>query len=201
MKQFKKAKGIKNVERFYRCISTEEYVKNYVDVDKFIEYCKECPNYNKRWSCPPYSFDVMEEFWKKYRYLHLFAFKLDLEDGLEDSVMTPEEIDQLVLRIRQQNYVMASKWILEQEHNNLDSIALDGGHCSKCKRCMRLKGQPCRFGDTIRPAIDAIGGDLVKTADEIFHTPILWIENGKVPQYFLFILGLLSQEENIYFTD
>lgn len=201
MKHFKKIKGIKSVECLYHCISTEEYVKNYVNVGKFIEYCKECPNYNKRWSCPPYSFDVMEEFWNKYRYLHLFAFKLDLEDDLGDSVMTPEEIDQLVLRIRQQNYRMASKWILEQEQNNPNTIALDGGHCSKCKRCMRLKGLPCRFGETIRPAIDAIGGDLVKTADEIFNTPILWIENGKVPQYFLFILGLLSQEENINLRD
>ena len=39
--------------------------------------------------------------------------------------------------------------------------------------------------------------NLVKTAKEIFGTKILWIENGKVPEYFLFIVGLLSNEENI----
>ena len=39
--------------------------------------------------------------------------------------------------------------------------------------------------------------DYVKTAEEIFGTKILWIENGKVPEYFLFIVGLLSDNENI----
>ena len=111
--------------------------------------------------------------------------------------MTPEEVNSLVVKMRHQSYLLASRWVFEMEAENPGSMALDGGHCDKCKHCTRIKGVPCRYGKGIRPAIDAIGGNLVKTAKEIFGTKILWIENGKVPEYFLFIVGLLSNEENI----
>ena len=84
--------------------------------------------------------------------------------------------------------------------SDLGSFALDGGHCAKCKRCTRPKGKPCRHEDEIRPALDAIGGNVVKTAEELFNTKILWIENGKVPEYFFFIVGILSDSEEIEFS-
>ena len=27
------------------------FIKKYVDVPRFLECCKMCPNYNKKWSC------------------------------------------------------------------------------------------------------------------------------------------------------
>lgn len=195
--RFRRAKGVKTIERLYRKINASDYAKDYVEVERFLECCKQCPNYNTKWSCPPYDFDVMERYWNNYKYLHLFAVKVTLADDIADSVMTPEQINDLVMRIRHQNYMLASRWIFELEKENPGSVALDGGHCDKCKRCTRAKGFPCRYGKEIHPAIDAIGGNLVKTAEEIFGTKILWIENGKVPEYFLFIVGLLSNEENI----
>ncbi len=201
MVRFRKAKGIKSVERSYKMVPTSEYLKDFVEVERFIECCKMCPNFGNKWGCPPYVYDVKEKYWNNYKYLHLFAFKMDLEDDLIGHDMTTEEIDDLVLRIRHQNYILASKWILNVEKENPGSFALDGGHCIKCKRCTRPKGKPCRHEDEIRPAIDAIGGNLVKTAEDIFDTKILWIENGKAPDYFLFILGLLSNSEEISVKD
>ena len=40
---------------------------------------------------------------------------------------------------------------------------------------------------------------LVKNFSE--RTKILWIENGKAPEYFLFIVGLLSNSEEIVIED
>lgn len=197
MIRFKKAKGIKSIERSYEKILSADYARDFVDVDRFIECCKMCPNFGAKWGCPPYAFDVKKKYWENYKYLHLFAFRMNLEDDLIEHGMTREEIDELVLRIRHQNYILASKWILSVERENPGSFALDGGHCAKCKRCTRPKGKPCRHEDDIRPAIDAIGGNLVKTAEDIFKTKILWIENGKAPEYFLFIVGLLSDSEEI----
>ncbi len=197
MRRFRKAKGISSIEKKYRKILVKDYVENYVEIERFLECCKSCPNYNNKWSCPPYDFDVMDKYWNQYKYLHLFAFKMNLDKNLVGEGMSPEDIDALVMRIRHQNYTMASRWVLDVEKQNPGSFALDGGHCAKCKRCTRPKGKPCRYEDSIRPAIDAIGGNLVKTAEEVFQTKIFWIENGKVPEYFLFIVGLLSNSENI----
>ena len=189
------------MERSYEKILSADYARDYVEVERFIECCKMCPNYGAKWGCPPYAFDVKEKYWNNYKYLHLFAFKMYLEDDIIEHGMTQEEIDELVLGIRHQNYILASKWILGIERENPGSFALDGGHCAKCKRCTRPKGKPCRHEDDIRPAIDAIGGNLVKTAEDIFGTKILWIENGKAPEYFLFIVGLLSDSEEITVND
>lgn len=201
MTRFKKAKGIKSVERNYKVITTADYLKDFVEVERFVECCKMCPNYGAKWGCPPYDFDVKERYWNNYKYLHLFAYKMYLEDDLINHGMTQEEVDKLILGIRHQNYILASKWVLSVENENPGTYALDGGHCAKCKRCTRSKGKPCRHEEGIRPAIDAIGGNLVKTAEELFDTKILWIENGKAPEYFLFIVGLLSNSEEIKISD
>ena len=33
--------------------------------------------------------------------------------------------------------------------------------------------------------------------ENIFGTKIIWIENGKVPEYFFFIVGILSDSKEI----
>lgn len=197
MVRFKKAKGIKTIEYDYKMITTEDYVRDYVEIDRFIECCKMCPNYGAKWGCPPYAYDVKEKLWDSYKYLHLFTYKMYLEDDLVNKDMTREQIDELVFGIRHQNYIIASNWVLGVERQNPGSFALDGGHCTKCKRCTRPKGKPCRHEADIRPALDAIGGNVVKTAKDLFDTEIIWIENGKVPEYFFFIVGILSNSEEI----
>ena len=44
-------------EHFEKEVRIDEYLKNYVNVEEFIQYCRECPNYGNVWSCPPYDFD------------------------------------------------------------------------------------------------------------------------------------------------
>ena len=68
MLRFRKAKGIKSIERDYHKILSADYAKDFVDVERFIECCKFCPNYGAKWGCPPYTFDVKEKFWNNYKY-------------------------------------------------------------------------------------------------------------------------------------
>ena len=92
MIRFRKAKGIKSIERDYKKILTADYSKDFVEVERFIECCKFCPNYGAKWGCPPYTFDVKEKYWNGYKYLHLFSFKMYLEDDVVEHGMTEEEI-------------------------------------------------------------------------------------------------------------
>ena len=36
-----------------------DFVKEFVQVEKFLSACQQCPNYNTRWTCPPFDFDPM----------------------------------------------------------------------------------------------------------------------------------------------
>ena len=64
-----------SLERFEADISTNEYIKSYVDVERFLECCKACPNYGKVWSCAPYDFDPME-IWNSYEKLRVIGYRI-----------------------------------------------------------------------------------------------------------------------------
>ena len=41
-------------------VPVAEYLRGYVDMPKFLVFCKACPNYGHIWSCLPFDFDHME---------------------------------------------------------------------------------------------------------------------------------------------
>ena len=41
-------------------VPVAEYLQECVDVDKFLGYCQQCENYNRRWSCPTFDFAPMD---------------------------------------------------------------------------------------------------------------------------------------------
>lgn len=49
-----------------------KFVEEYIDVDRFLLCCKECPNYGKKYTCPPHEFDVVE-FWLAFSELEIYA--------------------------------------------------------------------------------------------------------------------------------
>ena len=49
-----------------------DFVKEFVQVEKFLSACQQCPNYNTRWTCPPFDFDPMT-IWRGYTTLRLYA--------------------------------------------------------------------------------------------------------------------------------
>ena len=66
-------------ESYTTSIAVSDYKKRYIDIPTFTEYCKACPNYDRLWSCPSYTFDV-EAFWNQFQTLDLFAVKILYND-------------------------------------------------------------------------------------------------------------------------
>ena len=58
-----------------------DFVKNCVDVPRFLACCRECPNYDRRWSCPPYDFSV-EALWKQFSDILLYEEKVNVDHVL-----------------------------------------------------------------------------------------------------------------------
>ena len=176
-----------SLEKFTKDIPVEEYIKGYVDVPKFVEYCKVCPNYNHKWSCPPYDFAPVD-YWKKFNTLKLVCYKMTFEN--EDNA---EKLD-VMYKVKS---TMLEE-LLKMEDEIPNSITLSAGSCNNCgeNNCAKLSDKPCRFPKSMRFSIEALGGDVVKTAKDLFGIDIRWAEGEDTLPYLILMGGLLSAKND-----
>lgn len=172
-------------ERFTAEIAVDEYIEKYVAVEEFLECCKACPNYDKKWSCPSYDFDVLE-YWKKYDTAYFIAEKIIFD---EEYVGKEVSADDVVEEVKQ----ALSEELFEREKNEPGSISLSAGSCSLCTNgCSRLDGEPCRYPDKMRYSIESLGGNVGMTISKLMGIELEWIQEGKLPSYFVLVCGLLK---------
>jgi len=172
-------------ERYTADISVEEYIEKYVAVEEFLEYCKACSNYEKKWSCPSYDFDVLE-YWKKYDTAHFIAEKIIFA---EEYVGKDISADEVVEEVKQK----LTDELFEMEAVNPGSISLSAGSCSLCTDgCSRLNDEPCRFPDKMRYSIESLGGNVGMTISKLMGIELEWMQEGKLPSYFVLVCGLLK---------
>jgi len=168
------------LERAETVVSLEEYVRECIDVPKFLECCKQCPSYNTRWSCPPFAFDPMD-IWRKYNTLHLHAL-----------ILRPADCDKkTMMEAFWKEKPGFDRWLLELEREVPGSFVLSGGTCSFCGACQRAQGKPCCSPDLLRYSIEALGGDVGKTMERYFGKPIQWMQDDRAPEYLMLVGGLL----------
>ena len=88
-----------------------------------------------------------------------------------------------------------SRELYEMEKEYPGSISLSAGSCDLCKEegCSRVKGEPCRYPDQMRYSIESIGGNVGKTVSKLMGYELEWVEEGKVPSYFVLVGGLLKK--------
>lgn len=171
------------IETYEKTIAVDAYIADYVNVEEFLEYCKVCGNYQRKWCCPPFSFSPVEEFWRNYKTLRVVGKKMVFEEGEKESWQ------ELMRRVKQE----LTEELYAAEEKFPGSISLSAGSCSLCgeDNCSRKTGQPCRFPDKMRYSIEALGGNVGLTASKLLGISLQWMEEGKVPDYFVLVGGLL----------
>lgn len=184
--------GNYTTERYEATVPVEEYLEQCVDVPEFLEYCKQCGNYGKLWSCPPFSFDA-EAYWKKYKTFRIVGLKILLPPEVTGRIYTKDERQELINEILWEEKRKLGRELIEQEQEFPGSISLSGGCCTECKpgSCKRLTSEPCRFPGQLRYSIEALGGNVGLTVTKYLKQKLLWIEDGKMPEYLMLICGLL----------
>ena len=125
------------IERSEKTIKVEEYIKDYVNVEeflpRFLQYCKECKNYESVWSCPSYDFNP-EDYWRQYDELVVVARKILFGPNVD----IPRSYE-----IMQEVKEDMSRELYEMEKECPGSISLSAGSCSMCKEgCTRTEGKP-----------------------------------------------------------
>lgn len=134
------------------------FLKECIDVPRFLACCRECPSYGKQWTCPPFDFDPMK-IWKTYTGLRLYARvitmkKTDLKAEEAYRIMKEEKNDLLIE-------------LLCKEQETKGSLVLSAGTCEICEtgECGRRKGIPCRYPQKMRYSIEALGGNVGYVAE------------------------------------
>lgn len=174
-----------NLERFEKEISLPLYLEHYVNVEEFLQYCKACPNYNKLWSCPAYDFNP-EDYWGRYRTLTILGYKINFAPDITEK-RSMEIMAEVKNKITEELFAMEEKFP--------ESMSLSAGSCSECgpDACTRTEGLPCRYPEKMRYSIESLGGNVGKTVHKLLGIELEWIEEGKLPSYFVLVGGLLKK--------
>lgn len=84
------------IEKVWKSIDIKDFAERYIDIERFLLCCKQCPNYGKKLTCPPHDFDVLE-FWLSFSELEVHAMTIpatyDYEQAetlLMDELLTRE---------------------------------------------------------------------------------------------------------------
>ena len=166
------------IENFTANISVDEYISRFRDEKRFVEFCKQCPNYG--------------EFLRQYDYAHLMATKIIPVEKNIPIDRTQELIKPERLRIERE--------LLEMEHRYGGRAFAYVGKCLYCpdSECARKCNRPCLHPDKVRPSLEAFGFDIAHTLSELFGIELLWSNNGILPEYLVLVSGFFhNSTENI----
>lgn len=170
-------------------IPMKDFMDGFRDFGRVRGYCRSCRRYGKCWACPPYGFDE-KELLEQYSEIKLIATKITPSEGV---CLTPEMSEKLIReeRIRLDRQLIAA----EKQHNGQqgqNARAFFAGTCLLCplEECTRSKDAPCRHPEAVRPSLEAMGFDVVRTCSELLGIPMQWGKDGKSPEYLVLVSAL-----------
>ena len=182
---------MKGIEKLIADINVDEFVEKYVDIERFDALCRECDNYGKNWNCPPFDFDT-EEVWNSYSKLKIIAFKMNFDDEELATTFSDRELEFVLKKLeRMKVRLMNDIYILEDEN----SLALFLGKCNLCMKCTREFGMPCKMPSKMRYSIESLGGNVDQIIEDIFGFKILYAQNNHLPEYMIFVGGILYDKK------
>ena len=176
-------------------LNMDDFYEKYVDIEKFSKLCEDCEDYGMNWSCPPFDFDP-NDIWKSYNKIKIIAFKYNFTEEALSQEFSDEELAMFIKRLERTKLKLMNV-IYGLELENPGSLGLFLGKCNLCMGCTRQFGMPCKMPFKMRYSIESLGGDVDNVIEDIFKTPILYAKDGKLPEYMIFVGGLLYDKKEI----
>lgn len=170
----------------------------YYDCPKIQGYCKECPNYSKYWSCPPFVFDEAI-FLKEYKYIHLIGRQFEIPREDIQNICHSDEIDAYCQEKLDITKAMTWKTLLEIEHDIPKTLGLIPGSCFICEargiECSRKLNQPCHHKGLMRFSLESLGFNVVDLVKYEVGITIKWPESQCLPDVLTYVAAILTDEE------
>jgi predicted metal-binding protein len=182
-----------NADIVYSIAITETHSESLIDLlykKKFDELCKSgCPNYQKKWSCPPYSPSYLQ-FIQGYPYLWIFFMKINLNQF--------SYIKSNYLKVKAANSILKSKIDKYGREMALHhGKYISTGSCRLCKPCGCKLNMPCKYPNKMSYSFEALGMDVGELVRRYFHQELLWYRKGYVPKYTSVVAGVVMPHSKI----
>ena len=172
-----------------REISVQRLLDTYYDPVTFHACCRGCPDYEKRWSCPPGT-PQTRTYFAPFSRAYLIGVKVVYTDACRALSKRPE----LLEPVRQRTYGAVKKIVhelmLQLETCVPGSVSIAAGRCEQCETCTRVLGTPCVKPERMRYSFSAFRFDLSKIAEQELGMPLLWSMDG-LPEYNVALTALL----------
>lgn len=172
-------------------ILVKQLKTEFQEKERFLNFCKECHNYNRRWSCPSLSFD--ENFLLNYKYAHLISTKVVFKKEVRESVRG-EDINKVSNETIKEVRNKLSTALLSLEETYPSSRSIVSGGCNICKECTRIYNKPCIYPDKMRYSLNTFGFDISKLLTELFNIELKW-GTDKLPEYYTLVSAFLTNED------
>ena len=171
-------------------ISVADYVRDYINIEEFVEYCRECPNHDQRWACPEFDFDVLG-YWQSHETLKLIAEEIIFDEEYAGKKYEDEELKEIIRNSMGPVKDKRTAELFEEEKKYPGSVSLSAGSCHLCDKCTRPEGLPCKYPEKLRYSIEALGGNVGMTIEKLMGIHIEWMEENTLPSKFVLVCGLL----------
>ena len=171
-----------------KIIEDTSVLQNYCESKKMETACEEgCPNYENKWSCPPYAKSFLS-IRKKYSKAFLLCFSTEMNYY--------SDVKNMYLAVKAANVTL--KTLIERCARSIEEgtngYSLLSGSCRLCKPCQCKNKQPCKHPDKMRYSMEATGLNVQKVCFDFLKHRLLWYENKKLPQYTSVVVLILSNQ-------
>lgn len=156
----------------------------YQNKQKFDLLCeKGCPNYNKKWSCPPLS-PSYSKFISKYENIMVIVISTKLDQF--------SYIKNDYLKVKAANTIMKSR--IDKALRSFisdDCYYISTGSCRMCRPCKRKLNQPCAHPDIMTYSFEALGINVSEMVSDLFDFELKWYKKKALPEYTSVVAGLI----------
>lgn len=174
-------------------ISMDEFT-SCIDVKIVRNLCKlGCPNYGKKWSCPPYSSkitDIIEM--NTYDNVIIIVGYIFLADM--NYIKNPYQ------RVKAANMILKSK--CEGYARTLEKMtsgySLLSGSCNLCKPCYKKRNLPCKKPDIRRYSLESTGVNVELVSSKFCAHELFWYKKGENLPYTSVVTAVLYKNNSSF---
>ena len=171
-------------------LSSADVLKNYFEGSAIEESCKiGCPNYGRKWSCPPFS-KPFPQIAGSYLSACLLCFSTEMRSY--------SDIKNRYLAVKAANVTLKSliEQCARQIENETGGYALLSGSCRQCKPCRCKSGLPCQHPDKMRYSMEATALNVQRICHDFLDHRLLWYKDKKLPEY-TSVVSLILCNQNL----
>ena len=164
-----------------------EQLKLYLSPEETLAACEACPEYGKRWCCPPGVPDPYT-YLSPYSEAFLIGVKVIYSEEIRAQSREMASLDQLQDSLFHKVEHQVQCILLELEHEFPHSVSIST--CLMCRRCARKDDLPCRYLNLMRYNLTAMGFRFTDLVKNEFGLELQWVDKG-LPEYHLMVSALL----------